>query len=78
MNLKKRWVRIVISILFGAIIQEIVHIRTGQDRRAILPITAILLYAFLSFCIYFYSLYRLQRKVDQKKETNSELIDDSI
>lgn len=78
MILQKRWVRIVFSLFIGGAIQEIVRIKTGKEMRFILPVIAIVSYLFFSFCVHYYSLYKLQKRVDQEFKENDELIDDSI
>jgi len=65
-NLKKNWVRIVISLFVGGAIQESVRIKTGNDDKALLILGAVLFYILLSAGVYIYTSLVLQRKVNQK------------
>ena len=66
--MKKRWVRILISLFVGGALNESVSIKTGNDNPGLLFLGAIVTYI----------LFALQREVDRKKmikKENQELID---
>lgn len=76
MILQKRWVRVLISVLSGGILQELLRIRSGRDLPAVSFFVAIVMYGILSIGVHYYSLFILQRKVDKEQDRNEELIDD--
>lgn len=77
--MKKRWIRILVSLLVGSAINESVSIKTGNDNPGLLLLGAIVTYILLSIWVFYQNIYILQREVDRKnkiKKENEELIDD--
>ncbi len=76
--MKKRRVRILISLFVGGALNESVSIKTGNDNPGLLFLGAIVTYILFAIWMHYQNLYALQREVDRKKmikKENQELID---
>lgn len=76
MSLKKRWFRVVLSLLIGLILKEMVRVKTGTESEGLMVITTIVLYTVLSIAVYFYNIYSIQKRVDRDQYINDDLVDD--
>ncbi|MDG1331107.1 MAG: hypothetical protein P8P74_02175 [Crocinitomicaceae bacterium] len=74
--MKKRWVRVVVSLLIGGGLQESVRISTGKEIGPLFFFGAIVSYIIISVIVYVRNMWLLQREVDVKLKKNDELIDD--
>ena len=76
--MKKRWVRVLISLFAGGALNESASLRTGDNNPGLMFIGAIVTYILLAIFVYFQNIYQLQRQVDRKnkfKKDNEDIID---
>lgn len=71
----KLWVRVGVSLFIGGSLQEGVRLGTGKDSGGLLVIGAIGSFVILSAAYYYWRMYSLQKKVDQERLKDDELID---
>ena len=74
--MNKRWVRVVLALLIGGVLQETSRLSTGKESGALLLFGAIVSYVLMSVFVYYRNILLLQREVDKDLKQNDELIDD--
>jgi ABC-type Mn2+/Zn2+ transport system permease subunit len=80
-HLKKIWVRVLISLLFGGVCSEINHIRTGspsiETSNILVWMGAIITFVILSLIVWF-DKYKYYFFPPKDKETEDESILDDL
>jgi hypothetical protein len=74
--MNKRWVRVILALLIGGMLQETTRISTGKESGGLLLFGAIVSYVLMSGFVYYRNILLLQREVDKDLGRNDELIDD--
>ena len=74
--MNKRWVRVVLALLIGGVLQETSRLSTGKESGGLLLFGAIVSYVLMSVFVYYRNILMLQREVDKDLKQNDELIDD--
>ena len=73
--MKKRRIPILISVIAGAVAQEIVSIISGKDQRAVLPVVAIIVYILIVVYIDVSARIKLSKQIKDEENKEEELLD---
>ena len=79
--IKKIWVRVLISLLFGGFVTEIIHIKTGNPTDVPVMPLAFLSFLLLTALVWLdnYKYYFFPNRYSKNdKKNNDDIIDDEI